>query len=448
MADDAGKEKYKRATQHRMSRRSHHCDYTRPGIYHITIKTADALGHPLGHVIGDVNKPDGDPDAPRVALSPIGQMVQQELLHSITAHYPMVEVQDYVIMPEHIHCIIIAHDPITTRSGTPQPLGQVIAGFKIGCNRKWWRMTGRQIEDRRPQAAVTPASSGESASAGTPASSGGTAPAGTPASSGESAPAGTGASSGEVIPAGAGAISSLAADKKAAGPLPSLFSEGFTDVQTLSPEQLQKQREYIRANPRSRLLRTSNRAWLQPRRGGIDTALTLPALRGFLLRECHPSHVTAEALAALESRLLQADGLVACDTYGDRGLLARRCLPVICHRRDSRLFIVQQHRCMEAAAQGAVLVSPRIAKGEQAIMDVAVNQGFPVILIADNGFPEIFHPSADRIDRCSTGQLLLITPWQYHYRPADEDITRAECKAMNCLAQALCRIRDDWWKQP
>ena len=26
-------------------------------------------------------------------------------------------------------------------------------------------------------------------------------------------------------------------------------------------------------------------------------------------------------------------------------------------------------------------------------------------------------------------------------------ISVAECKTMNCIAQALCRKRDDWWKE-
>ena len=93
-----------------------------------------------------------------------------------------------------------------------------------------------------------------------------------------------------------------------------------------------------------------------------------------------------------------------------------------------------------------MLVSARIAKGEQAIMDEVVNRGFPVILIADNGFPEVYHPSTERIERCAEGRLLIVTPWKYHYRGKDEGISVVECKTMNCVAQALCRKSDDWWK--
>jgi hypothetical protein len=119
----------------------------------------------------------------------------------------------------------------------------------------------------------------------------------------------------------------------------------------------------------------------------------------------------------------------------------------VCHRKDALRFAEQQARCLEAAARGTVLISARISKGEQAIMDTLLHRGFPVVLITDNGFTDRYHPSADRLDLCAAGRLLLITPWQYHYRPNKEPITVPACKTMNCVAQALCRTRDTWWKE-
>ena len=73
---------------------------------------------------------------------------------------------------------------------------------------------------------------------------------------------------------------------------------------------------------------------------------------------------------------------------------------------------------------------------------------FPgIITIDDNGFPAVYHPSERRLSLCAASRLLIVTPWQYHYRRADDYITVAYCKAMNCLVQALCRQKDDWWKQ-
>jgi len=387
-----------------MDRRSNYKNYELPGIYHITLKAAEALRSPFGKVVGKIDKPDGDPEAPSVALTPVGEMVEQELLHSISAHYPMVEVQDHIIMPEHMHFIVQVKRRIMNREGRSAHLGMIIAGYKLGCNHRWWKMTGQQMMREEPAAEP-------------------------------------------LDTRGVGARRFRRQGPHHIATLPSLFSEGYCDVMPIDEAQLEQQRAYIKGNPRSRLMRTSNRAWLQPQRGGINTALKLSALKGYLQRECAPSQLTPETLAALQHHLLLADGLIACDSYGNRKLLSQQCLPVVCHRKDARRLAQQQERCLDAAKAGAVLVSPRIAKGEQAIIDEAVNHGYPVILIADNGFPEVFHPSAERIERCAKGQLLLVTPWEYHYRLKDEGITVAECKTMNCLAQALCRTADDWWKR-
>ena len=72
--------------------------------------------------------------------------------------------------------------------------------------------------------------------------------------------------------------------------------------------------------------------------------------------------------------------------------------------------------------------------------------GFPVALIVDNGFPNIYHPSESRLGLCASGHMLLVTPWSYQYRHNNQEITVAECKTMNCIAQALCHTKDNWWK--
>ena len=120
-----------------MGRRAFAHDYTRPGFYHITIRVADGLGRPLGTVVGT------DADTAAVALTPVGEAVRRELLTAITAHYPMVTVDAHVVMPEHLHFILVVRDPIVTAAGRSTHLGQVIAGFKAGCNRAFWAATNQ-----------------------------------------------------------------------------------------------------------------------------------------------------------------------------------------------------------------------------------------------------------------------------------------------------------------
>ena len=37
----------KKPAIHSMNRRSYYCDYSGAGVYHVTLKTAEALRHPL-----------------------------------------------------------------------------------------------------------------------------------------------------------------------------------------------------------------------------------------------------------------------------------------------------------------------------------------------------------------------------------------------------------------
>ena len=111
--------KMRNPIQHRMTRRSAAHDYTRPGLYHITMHVAETLGQPLGAVVGSLDAPDGSADAPRTALTRVGQMVEHELLTAIHAHYPMVTVQEHVIMPDHLHCLIKVSKP----SAAPRTAG-------------------------------------------------------------------------------------------------------------------------------------------------------------------------------------------------------------------------------------------------------------------------------------------------------------------------------------
>ena len=409
-------ERFRKPTAHSMKRRKLVHDYSRRGVYHITISVAAGQRQPFGRIAGRLDRPDGAGDGPHVELTAVGRMVEEELTQSIRRYYPMLEVLEYVVMPEHLHFLLVAHGDVVSQNGNATHLGHVIAGFKYGCNKRFWALTGRISLATESPGTVAGASAG-------------------------AAPKAAGAG-GETV------LGDSVAKKRASsqGQLPPLFDKGYCDVMPVDDAQLVTQRAYIRANPRSRLLRTSNRQWLQPQRRTVDTAVSLPALRGYLQRECAQAP-NEELFALLAKRLLQDNGHVACDSYGNAELLQRRLLPVVCHRADAALFPQQKARCLSEAAAGAVLVSARISRGEQEIVDAALLSGFPVIRIEDNGFPDLYHPSADRMDDCAASLLLLLTPWSYQYTSHDEAITVPFCKTMNCIAQAVCRTKDSWWKK-
>ena len=284
-----------------MKRRSQAHDYSFMGVYHITINVARGLKQPLGRIGGQLCKPDGDSDAPHVDLSPVGRMVEEELRESIHRFYPMLEVQDYVVMPEHLHFLLVAHSDVVSQSGKLTHLGHVIAGFKYGCNKRYWAMMGRiNLATESPGTLTTPA----------------------PETLGVERRQNDG---------------SVLGDSVAKEKLPPLFEAGYCDIMPVDADQLATQRAYIHANPRSRLMRMTNQQWLHPQRHTIDTAVSLRALYGYLQREC-PRQLTDEVFSTLVNRLLKVGDSVVCDSYGSKELLSRRLLPVVCHRKDASLF--------------------------------------------------------------------------------------------------------------
>ena len=432
-------------------------NYRWPGTYHITISVLERQQQPLGRIVGDVSKPDGDPLAPKVHLSEIGQMVEHELLHSIHAHYPMIDIEDYVVMPDHLHFIVVVHRDIVSSHGRDTHLGQVIAGFKKGCNRRYWELTGQTAQIWQGQPAVaSPSLCSPSASFSLPAVS--------PSSAAGPLPASCSAPIAGSLPASCSALiagsfpavypqASLASPQRSKIPSdastgrPPLFSYGYVDVMPLKEGQLERQREYIRNNPRYRLMRQQHPKWLVAQRASVATSLTLPALKGYLQRECGAAQFNTDKWEMLQQRLLTENNAVVCDSYGNSQLLSARLLPVVCHRKDAPLFQQQKARCLAAAALGAILVSARIAKGEQDIINSIMQQGYPVVTVEDNGFPSLYHPSEHRMDLCLANKLLIVTPWLYAYRRVGDTISVAECKAMNCVVQSICRTKDSWWKE-
>ena len=494
---------YLQDAKHKMGRRCFTHDYSDRGIYHITLQVAEGLGKIFGKIIGNLAIEDGKEGAPNVELSPIGKMVEYELKNTISHYYPMLEVQDYVIMPEHIHFIIEAHEQIKSRNGKKMHLGQIISGFKLGCNRQFKEIlantaqaesqagttnpqarslmgaTNPQAESQagatNPQArsligARAQAESLIGARAQTESQAGTTNPqarslmgarAQAESQAGATNPQARslmGARAQAESQAGAtnpqaesliGARAQAVGDLEISSPEISLFAPGYVDVMPLKGGQLLTQREYIRNNPRQRLMRQLNS--LRVERGGISTALTVSALNGYLKRVCAPSQTCEDRMKAIADMLLttldnMGRRVITCDSYGSRELLNKKLLPVICHRADKKLLEQQKLQCLEEAAQGTVLISACISPSEREIIQSALSAGYSVITIEDNGLTDRFHPSAERNALCASGRLLIISPWRYHYRHEEENIYVAYCKTMNCVAQAVCRCRDDWWK--
>lgn len=94
-----------------MTRRASFHDYTMPGIYMFTLQK-----HPdaplLSHVFGNPAVRSGD-DAPRVALSSLGRILDEELQKTASMRANALSFSKYVIMPDHVHILLELKQALT-----------------------------------------------------------------------------------------------------------------------------------------------------------------------------------------------------------------------------------------------------------------------------------------------------------------------------------------------
>ena len=105
------------------------------------------------------------------------------------------------------------------------------------------------------------------------------------------------------------------------------------------------------------------------------------------------------------------------------------------HGDDKRLRDYM-NGCVIAARNGAVMVSPFISPKEKAVLEVLLLEEHRIIYIADNGFGEYYKPSDGLFDAVAAGRMLILSPWQHD--AAKRHVTRAECVAMNGMAEEIC----------
>lgn len=110
-----------------MQRRSQEHDYHSKRFYMVTLVVKERYAL-LGRLVGSADAPEGSPDAPRVERSPLGEAVAREWA-GISGIYSEVAVIAQCVMPDHFHGILYV------KEHTDFHLGQVVKGFKLGCNR-------------------------------------------------------------------------------------------------------------------------------------------------------------------------------------------------------------------------------------------------------------------------------------------------------------------------
>ncbi len=112
-------------------------DYSAPGAYFLTICTQGRKCL-LSRIVGT-----GVLDGPLVELTPHGE-VAEKYLRQLDAFYEDLCVESYVIMPNHIHLLLVIKESSSGPSGTPVPtsvqnstVSRFLSTFKRFCNKEY-----------------------------------------------------------------------------------------------------------------------------------------------------------------------------------------------------------------------------------------------------------------------------------------------------------------------
>lgn len=115
------------------TRRMYGHNYAVQGTYEVTMVVAER--RPVfGEIVGSTMS---GGERPRLMPSALGAAVINNEIPKIHDYYPMVDVWQVCLMPDHIHMIVRISRPL------PQGkhLGIIIGAFKGGVSRAWWQLS-------------------------------------------------------------------------------------------------------------------------------------------------------------------------------------------------------------------------------------------------------------------------------------------------------------------
>lgn len=379
-----------------MHRRSESHDYRSRRFYLITMAVS-----PRWPLLGTLASSEDtctadDTVEAHIELSPLGEAVLSAW-QQIPFVYPQVSIVQHVIMPDHIHGILYVREDTTFH------LGQVIKGFKTGCN-KSLRLLVEEARKAQLQSqnnadgAISPA-----VSAAVPSAS-------------AVVPSASAAAPGIVVSPFQRLLLSWAATlsqhtrkeqtrkEQPKGGQPAtglhLWEKGYNDKILFNYSTLDKWKAYLSDNPRR-----------------------------LAIRRLHPDYFRVRFGITVAGRQYAA--------IGNRMLLRH---PEIIQVQLSRHFTddelaVRVEALLRQARHGAVLISPAISKGEQMVMRRAMDENLPLIFITPWGFNTFSKPGHQYYEACAAGRFLMLAPWEHHNHRIP--LTREMCLQLNAMAAEI-----------
>ena len=382
-------------TKHSMKRRSPWHDYHGKGTYMLTLVVEGRMPL-LGKLVGRVNARPGDGDGPKVMLSELGAAIVKEEIPKIHKYYPQVEVWKVCIMPDHIHAIVRVKEDL--RGGQAmESLGTGARGGH-GAALTWETgaasalvKEGNQALKKEANLALEKEGNPEMEKEKEAAQIEMTANRGKEMDS-----------LGMVVKGfklGCNrAYRRIYGMKKMTGK--GLFEPGYNDKILLHEGQLKGWMKYLDDNPRRLMVKRLN----------------------------------PELFTVMQDKMVAGR---RCQMVGNCFLLdIPDKVAVIVHRRYSEEDLCRLRKeWLACGERGGVLVSAAISIKEKEVLREAMNRGYRIVLLRENGFPKLYKPCGESFDACSEGLLLQISPWEYHMEK--KTITREECLELNEMAEKI-----------
>lgn len=113
---------------HKYTRRKHGHDYRKPGVYHLILhKSCEAPV--FGVIAGDSRIAPGEAGCAHIQLSPLGNIIREEII-SWPVYHNKLELYQYVVMPDHVHILVRVKEYLE------KPLGCYVGGMKTGIHKR------------------------------------------------------------------------------------------------------------------------------------------------------------------------------------------------------------------------------------------------------------------------------------------------------------------------
>jgi hypothetical protein len=353
-------------------------NYAIQGTYEVTMAVAGR--RPVfGRIVG-TTKPGGE--APHLEPSALGKAVLNEEIPKIHRIYPMVDIWQVCLMPDHLHMIVRINAPLPEG----KHLGIIIGAFKGGVSRAWWR-----ILDAGGNAAADATATGAGTGAGTA----------TRAGTGAGTATGAGTRTGRTAATVSGAL--------VPGKRPALFEPNYNDHILMRDGQLENWKHYLRDNPRRLLMRREYPDLFQRALCIIIGSTRYSAFGNMLLLRQPEKHL------------------------------------VMFHRKTNGILTEltpvwekERKRLTAAAESGDVLVTPGISECEKRMKHLAMQQELRLIHIQSEPIGQYWKPERSRFEACASGSLLILAPWAEDMPVFKSDYERFHY--LNRLAEEICAI--------